>query len=87
MKKVLLNVGKFAYFFGAMFVTMTCFARAYIDPSATTYVIQAVGAVIIALGAVLTVFRHKIASFFKKDKGSQEKREIHFEEDSEDKQE
>ncbi|MCR5798971.1 MAG: hypothetical protein K6G69_02755 [Lachnospiraceae bacterium] len=84
MKKTVFNVLKFVYFFSAMFVTMTCYAHAYIDPSATTYVIQAVGAVIIALGAVITVFRHKIAAFFKKDKGAQEKREIHFDEEVED---
>ena len=81
MKKMVLRFAKFAYFFSAMFMMMSFFSQAYIDPSATTYVIQAVGAVIIALGAVLTVFRHKIVSFFKKGKGAEEKREIHFEDD------
>jgi len=83
MKKVIGQVLKFSYFFSAMFVSLSCYAHAYIDPSATTYVIQAVGAVIIALGAVITVFRHKIAAFFKKDKGEAEKKEIHFKEDEE----
>lgn len=55
----------------------------YIDPSATTYLIQAVAGVIIAIGALFTVFRHKIASFFKKDKGDTKKKEIHFTDDSE----
>lgn len=81
MKRVIFKLGKFMYFFIAMFFMMSFYSQAYIDPSATTYVIQAVGAVIIALGAVLTVFRHKIVSFFKKGKGTEEKKEIHFEDD------
>lgn len=80
MKKLGLQVAKFMYFFSAMWVSMSVFAHAYIDPSATTYVIQAVGAVIIALGAVITVFRHKIAAIFKKGK-TEEKKEIHFDEE------
>ena len=43
-------------------------AHAYIDPSAVTYVIQAVAGVLIALGAAFTIFRHKIFAFFKKNK-------------------
>ncbi len=49
----------------------------YIDPSAVSYVIQAVAAVVIAIGACLTIFRHKIAALFKKNKDT-EKKEIHF---------
>lgn len=49
----------------------------YIDPSAVSYTIQAVAGIVIAIGACLTIFRHKIASFFKKDKDT-EKKEIHF---------
>lgn len=45
---------------------------AYIDPSAVTYVIQAVAGVIIALGAALTIFRHKIFAFFKGKKNNTE---------------
>ena len=58
-------------------------AYAYIDPSAVTYVIQAVAGVLIAVGACLTIFRHKIAAFFKKGKGGAEKKEIHFTDDEE----
>lgn len=60
---------------------------AYIDPSAVTYVIQAVAGVIIAIGALITVFRHKIVAFFKKSKNDEAKAEIHFEDDSADKAE
>lgn len=51
---------------------------AYIDPSAVTYIIQAVAGVVIALGALITVFRHKIIAFFKKGSKDTEKKEIHF---------
>ena len=59
----------------------------YIDPSAVTYVIQAVAGVIIAIGALITVFRHKIVAFFKKGKNDEAKAEIHFEDDAADKAE
>ncbi len=41
---------------------------AYIDPSAVTYLIQAVAGVVIALGAARTIFRHKIFAVFKNKK-------------------
>ena len=53
----------------------------YIDPSAVTYSAQAIAAVVVALGAIITVFRHKIAALFKKNKGESTKREIHVTED------
>ncbi len=66
------------------FVLINCFfirtVQAYIDPSAVTYVIQAVAAVVVAIGACLTIFRHKIAKLFKKNKDS-EKKEVHFTQD------
>ncbi len=71
------------YFFSSMWVMLSMFAHAYIDPSATTYIIQAIAAVVIAAGAAVTVFRHKIAALFKKNKDDEEKREIHFTEDEE----
>ena len=49
-------------------------AFAYIDPSAVTYVIQAVAGVLIAIGAACTVYRHKIAKFFRKMKKKQSKK-------------
>lgn len=58
-------------------------SAAYIDPSAVTYTAQAIAAVVVAVGALITVFRHKIVAFFKKDKGEAVKREIHIKEESE----
>ena len=57
-------------------------SAAYIDPSAVTYTAQAIAAVVVAVGALITVFRHKIVAFFKKDKGETAKREIHVKEDT-----
>ena len=58
-----------------LFSLFTNYAQAYIDPSAVTYVIQAVAGVLIALGAAFTIFRHKILAFFKKSKKKDEKDE------------
>ena len=87
MKKITLKLAKFTYFFTACFVMLSIHAHAYIDPSAVTYIIQAVAAAFIAIGALVTVFRHKIMAFFKKGKKTSEKREIHMKEDAEEKAE
>lgn len=87
MKKVVMKLAKFTYFFTACFIMLSIHAHAYIDPSAVTYIIQAVAAAFIALGALVTVFRHKILAFFKKGKKTSEKREIHMKEDAEEKAE
>lgn len=67
MKKSL-GVIKFTYFFACFFVLLGNTAFAYIDPSAVTYVIQAVAGVAIAVGAACTVYRHKIMKFFRNQK-------------------
>ena len=41
-------------------------ADAYIDPSTVTYVIQAVAGVLVAIGAAVTIFRHKIKAAWRK---------------------
>lgn len=81
--KILLKTGKFVYFFLCWWIILSIDVQAYIDPSAVTYVIQAVAAVFIALGALLTVFRHKIFAFFKKNTRQVEKKEIHLKDDLE----
>lgn len=82
MKNLVTKTSKFMYFFTASWVMMSMHVFAYIDPSAVTYIIQAVAAAFIAVGAIVTVFRHKIVAFFKKGKTS-EKKEIHIVEDEE----
>ena len=83
MKKVL-KIFSFMYFFSCWWIILSIDAQAYIDPSAVTYVIQAVVAVFIAIGAVITVFRHKIIAFLKKGSKKNNKREIHLREDADD---
>lgn len=75
MKKLVAQLVKFTYFFNCFFVVFTMHAFAYIDPSAVTYVIQAVAGVLIALGAAFTIFRHKIFAFFKGKKKTEETEE------------
>lgn len=79
MKKFLGQTLKFTYFFGCFFALFTIQVHAYIDPSAVTYVIQAVAGVLIALGAAFTIFRHKIFAFFKKNKKNNEAEETAIE--------
>ena len=76
LRKCLFRMGSFLYFSVCFFNLFTGYAYAYIDPSAVTYMIQAVAAVAIAAGAALTVFRHKIAALFRKNKGIAKHRKI-----------
>lgn len=80
MKKLMIKLLSFLYFFTCFYSFFTMYAYAYIEPSAVTYVIQAMAAVFVALGAILAVFRHRIAQFFKKNKTTA-KKEIHVQED------
>lgn len=63
MKKTM-KAFRFIYFLSVFYPAgNTSFA--YIDPSAVTYVIQAVAGAAIAVGAACTVYRHKIMKFFR----------------------
>ena len=73
MKKVI-NILKFTYFFACFFVLLGNTSFAYIDPSAVTYVIQAVAGVAIAIGAACTVYRHKFMKFFRNQKKKRARR-------------
>lgn len=79
MKKRVLKISalllSFAYFFTCAFHLFTLEVHAYIDPSVVTYLIQGIAGVLIALGAALTIFRHKIAALFKKNKKSEDSEE------------
>lgn len=83
LKRTAAQTAKFSYFFICFWVIFSIDAHAYIDPSAVTYIVQAVAAVFIALGAAATVFRHKIFAFFRKNSKKSEKREIHIKDDNE----
>ncbi len=84
MKKKLLQVVKFLYFFSCFFMLLGNTSFAYIDPSAVTYIIQAVAGVLIAVGAACTVYRHKIMKFFRKMKKKQAKKKSQEKEQEED---
>lgn len=84
MKKSLMKIASFAYFFAAFFVMFSNNAHAYIDPSATTFLVQALAAVAVAIGAAFTVFRHKVTAFFRKGSSSADKREVNMTEDFDD---
>lgn len=66
MKKVICTSIKFFYFFSCFFVIFSLRAEAYIDPSTVTYVIQAVAGVLVAIGAAITISRHKIKAAWRK---------------------
>ncbi|MCD7835696.1 MAG: hypothetical protein LUG83_03395 [Lachnospiraceae bacterium] len=86
IKKIFCRMLSFTYFFCCFYTLFTMPVYAYIDPSAVTYVIQAVAGVLIALGAALTIFRHKIFSAFngrRKDNTPVEKIEFKDVEDDE----
>ena len=66
MKKKAFGALKFTYCFSCFFVLFSITAHAYIDPSAVTYIIQGVAGILIAVGAAITVFRHKIKAAWRK---------------------
>lgn len=53
-------------FFGTLLTLHS--ASAYIDPATTSYIIQIVAGVFIALGATVAIFWRKISFWFKKKK-------------------
>ena len=78
MKKFLGKIVSFIYFFSCFFVVFTMHVHAYIDPSVVTYIIQGVAGVLIALGALFSIFRHKIFAFFKGKKKDEQEEKIEF---------
>lgn len=63
------NFGKIVgglYFFVCFFIMLGGYAYAYIDATSVTYIIQAVVGVFVAIGAVVTVQRHKIVAAYRK---------------------
>lgn len=76
MKEKIGKIFSFFYFFILINIVFTKTAYAYIDPSTITYVVQGVAAVFIAIGAFFTVYRHKIAEWFR-NRGKEEKKDMH----------
>lgn len=68
MKIFLRNFGVFTAYFTLTTIMLSTTAHAYIDPAATSYVIQIVAGVVIACGVAVGVFWKKIRMFFKNAK-------------------
>lgn len=79
MKKLLSRVFMTVYFTSCMVVLFSRSALAYIDPSTTTFVIQAVSGVAIAVGAFVVILwrktRKKISKKLNLDENKNKKME------------
>lgn len=66
MNRHIIKLAKFVYFFACFFVILSCKGQAYVDATSVTYIVQAVVGLFVALGAVITVQRHKIIAAYRK---------------------
>jgi len=64
MKKIV----RFTYFFICSMMLFSTYSFAYLDPSTMTYAIQAVAGVLIAIGAAVGIYWHKIKRAVKGNK-------------------
>ena len=80
MKKVL----SFLFFFLCAMVMCISYAAAYIDPSAVTYIVQAVAAIVFAAGAAIGFYWRRIKRALKKKKNADEDEEYDDEDEDED---
>ena len=65
MKKLLGNTGIFASYLILVTLLLSSTALAYIDPAATSYILQIVAGVVIAGGIAVGIFWRKIRMFFR----------------------
>ena len=59
MKKLLSRLAGMLYFTGCFLFLLSSNAQAYLDPSATTYIVQAVAGVAVVIGTVAVMYWHK----------------------------
>ena len=67
------KMAKFTYFFVAFMMLFSTYAFAYLDPSTMTYAIQAVAGVVIAVGAAVGIYWHKLKRAVKGNKKAEKK--------------
>ena len=79
MKKAL----SFLFFFVCAMVMCISYAAAYIDPSAVSYIIQAVAAIVIAAGAALGFYWRRIKRAISKRKNADEDEDYYDEDEDE----
>jgi hypothetical protein len=68
MKSALKQIGLILFFCTWFLMLFSSTALAYIDPAATSYIVQIISGVVIASGVVIGVFWKKIKLFFQKKK-------------------
>lgn len=66
MKRIILGIVGALYFGICFFILLSERAYAYIDATSVTYIVQAVVGVFVAIGAVITIQRHKIVAAYRK---------------------
>ena len=59
MKTLLSRLAGMLYFTGCFLFLLSSNAQAYLDPSATTYIVQAVAGVAVVIGTVAVMYWHK----------------------------
>ena len=69
------KVIKVLYIMFCLIIILARESYAYLDPSAMTYVIQIVSAVVITLATSIGIFFYKIRRFFKNKKEKQKSKE------------
>ena len=62
------KITKHIYLLAIIFVLFPKYAYGYLDPSSTSYIIQAIAGVFIAGGAAIAIYWHKIKLWFKNRK-------------------
>ena len=81
MKNRMKKAGGFSLLIIACMVAMMPIAHAYIDPSATTYLLQAVAGIVIAAGSVAMIFWRRAKKKLKEKAGIDFDRNKETEED------
>ncbi len=71
MKRFLRNTGLFVAYFILTTIMLSETVFAYVDPAATSYILQIVAGVVIACGVAVGVFWKKIKLFFRNMKMKQ----------------
>lgn len=68
MKRFFRKAGVFTVYFMLTTIMLSRTAHAYIDPAATSYIVQIVAGIVIACGVAVGVFWKKIRVFFRNQK-------------------
>lgn len=68
MKKRAISILRMTFLVAGFSLALMMNAQAYLDPAATSYIIQIVSGVVIACGVTVGIFWKKIRLFFRKAK-------------------